>query len=158
MRDFQFGKTDAYQQARDASIQGAGEEVSRQGQLQLADRAAITGENANQNTQNLQYAQQNNQNNLTQSNQSAVLRQQALAEAMQRRGFSINEINAILNGQQVAMPQMPGFSTASAAQPVQYLDAAKSQYQSQLDAFNAQQGGFAGLMGGVGALAPYFVR
>ena len=46
-----------------------------------------------------------------------TIRQQQLTEQMQKRGFSLNEINALLSGQQVQAPQMPNFSQAAAAQP-----------------------------------------
>lgn len=65
------------------------------------------------------------------------LRQQAIAEENMRRYASLNEMNALLNGQQVTMPSMPQFNASGAAQPTQYMNAAQNQYQSNLDAFNA---------------------
>ena len=58
------------------------------------------------------------------------IRQQAISEEAQRRGMSLNELNALLTGQQVSMPQ--GFagapnSTAGAAQGANYLGAATAQ-------------------------------
>ena len=86
-------------------------------------------------------------------------RQQALSEALQRRGWSLNEINAAISGQQVGMPGMPGFTRAGAAQPTQYLPAAQSQYGAELDQFNAEQLGLQGLYSGLSTLgsaaAPY---
>ncbi|MBU90821.1 MAG: hypothetical protein CL475_00165, partial [Acidobacteria bacterium] len=55
------------------------------------------------------------------------LRQQAIAEEAQRRGMSINEMNALMTGQQVATPQMPQFLGAGAAQAPQLLAAAQAQ-------------------------------
>lgn len=52
-------------------------------------------------------------------------RQQAISEMAQQRGQSLNELNALLTGSQVSMPQMPSFSQAGVAQPMQALDAAK---------------------------------
>ena len=43
------------------------------------------------------------------ANYANALRQQQIGEAMGRRGQSLNEINALLSGQQVGMPQMPTF-------------------------------------------------
>lgn len=88
-------------------------------------------------------------------------RQAAIAEEAQRRGMSLNELNAIMTGQQVQNPQMPGFIGASAAQPVNYLGAAQGQYQAALDAYNAKQaqgqGMMSGLFGlGASALGSYF--
>lgn len=66
-------------------------------------------------------------------------RGQQAAEAMQRQGFSLNQINGILNGQQVGLPQTPGFATAGGSQPVQALSAAQSTGAQNLNAFNANQ-------------------
>lgn len=76
------------------------------------------------------------------------LRQEQIAEEMQRRGFTINEMNAILNGQQVNMPNMPGFNAAQASQATNYTGAAQDQYGAEMDAFNAQQQQMQGLMQG----------
>lgn len=55
------------------------------------------------------------------------IRQQQLTEAMTQRGFSLNEINALMSGDQVGLPQMPNFAEASAAQPADYQGAAAQQ-------------------------------
>lgn len=80
------------------------------------------------------------------------LRQQAIAEQMQRRGMSLNEMNAVLSGQQVGMPQMPSFNTAQASQTPNLLGAMQSGYDAQLGAYNAQQAGNSNLMGGLFSL------
>ena len=92
--------------------------------------------------QNMQYANMMNQ-----------LRQQAIAEQMQRRGMSLNEMNALLTGQQVGMPQMPRFNAAGASETPQLLNAGQMGYQANLDAFNAQQQGLSNTMGGLTNLA-----
>lgn len=51
------------------------------------------------------------------SNYANQLRQAQMAEAMSRRGWSLNEMNALLSGQQVGMPQMPDFMGAQARTP-----------------------------------------
>ena len=85
-----------------------------------------------------------------QSSQYAnMIRQQQIAEEMQRRGFSLNEINAILTGQQVNTPQMPTFNPAARAETPQYLNAAGMQFQSNLDRFSADQAGLNSLYGGI---------
>ena len=63
-------------------------------------------------------------------------RQQALAEAMQARNMPLNEMNALLTGQQVGMPQMPGFTNA---QGPNLTGAANTTYQQGLDAYSIQQ-------------------
>ena len=84
---------------------------------------------------------------------SAQLRQQEIAEYLQERGVPINEVNALMTGQQVQSPQMPGFNTASRAQGVDYLGAAGQQYDSSLDAFNIGQSSKQGLQSGMFNLA-----
>ena len=66
---------------------------------------------------------------------------------MQKRGFSLNEINALLSGQQVNAPQMPNFSQAASAQ-------AAPIYQSAVDQGNFDQASnpMSGLMGLAGTL------
>lgn len=76
------------------------------------------------------------------------LRQQQIAEEMQKRGLTINEMNAILTGQQIGMPSMPGFNAAQSSQATDYSGAAKDQYGAEMDAFNAQQQQMQGLMQG----------
>lgn len=73
------------------------------------------------------------------SNLATTLRQQALAEEMQRRGFSLNEINAILHGQQVSMPGQPSFMGANRSETTDYSGAASNQFQADMDRFSAKQ-------------------
>jgi len=88
------------------------------------------------------------------------IRQQQIAEAMQQRGQSLNEINALLSGQQVGMPQMPNFQAASAAQAAPIYQGAVDQgnYNAQMSPWNAILGlggsalGAAGAAGGFGNL------
>ena len=81
------------------------------------------------------------------ANSQNQLRQQAIAEMLQRRGTSLNEMNALLNGQQVQMPQMPSFNTAGMAQTPNIVGALQSQYDAQLGAYNAQNAGMNNLLG-----------
>ncbi len=84
-------RNDAYQQAQYGSIMGGGQEASRQQGMDLQ-----AGNFQNQG------------------------RQAQLAEAMQQRGFNLNEINALLTGQQVGMPSMPGFNQAGVTKGADY--------------------------------------
>lgn len=85
------------------------------------------------------------------------LRQQDIAELYQQRQQPLNELNALLTGQQVNSPQMPGFTNAQAAQPVQALTAANNQYQAGLDAYNAESANFSNLLGGATGVAGLFL-
>jgi len=81
------------------------------------------------------------------------LRQQAIAEEAQRRGMSLNELNALLTGTQVSMPQgmsQAPNSTAAGSQPIQAVAAAGLQRQ----AANAAGGNdWGSALGGLGSLA-----
>ncbi|NBW22981.1 MAG: tail fiber domain-containing protein [Caulobacteraceae bacterium] len=94
--------------------------------------------------QAMQQQQGMNQNYANYQNQ---LRQQAIAEQMQRRGMSLNEMNALLSGQQVAMPQMPSFVSSGRAETPNILGATQMGYDAQLGAYNAQQAGLGNLLG-----------
>jgi len=83
-------------------------------------------------------------------------RQQGIAELLQRRGMTLNEINALMGGQQVGMPQMPGFSQAGMAQTPDYLGAMGNQYGAQLNQYNAGQAQLQSQMGGMMNMLPYF--
>jgi len=81
------------------------------------------------------------------------LRQQAIAEQMQRRGMSLNEMNAVLTGQQVGMPQMPTFNTAQRSETPNILGATQMGYDAQLGAVNANNAASANTLSGLGSLA-----
>jgi DNA-binding transcriptional MerR regulator len=103
------------------SASGAGRDESNAMFTQMMNR--------NQNTfgQNLQANQQNYGQMMQGSQYANALRQQALTEQMQKRGFSLNEINALLSGQQVSSPQMPSFTGASQAAPAPIYQAGVDQ-------------------------------
>lgn len=122
--------------------QGVGEQNT---QGQFFNQAAQTafGQALGANAQN--YGQQ-----LQSANYANQLRQQQMAEAMQQRGFSLNEINALLSGQQVGMPQMPNFSNATAAQAAPIYQGAVDQgnYQAATSPWNALAGIGGAALGG----------
>ncbi len=84
-------------------------------------------------------------------------RQQGIAELLQRRGSTLNEINALLGGQQVGMPQMPGFSQAGLPATPNYLGAMGQGYDASLNRYNAQQAQWQSLMNGGTNLASLFM-
>ena len=94
---------------------------------------------------------------MTQSKYSNQIRQQQLTEAMQLRGFELNEINALLAGQQVGMPQMPSFAQAESSVPSDIIgagvaqanaDAAADPTNALIGAAGSIGGGFAAASGG----------
>lgn len=137
--DLRNSQNDARQQASFGATAGAGAEASR-----------MYGMDAN--TANMSFGQ-NTQNSNLQTQQ----RQQQIAEQMQRRGFSLNEINAIISGQQVGMPSMPSFSNAGRADATNYMGAAQNQYGAALDAANAKNAGWGNLFGGIAQAGSSFL-
>ena len=131
-------------QAFNQGLQGAQFQNQAIGQAQGLDLSRMqAGNQASQQQFNMNqaYANQQNQN-----------RQQAIAEQMQRRGMSLNEMNALLTGQQVGMPQMPNFSQSGRAETPNMLGATQMGYNAAMDGYNAQQAGFGNMLGGLFSL------
>jgi hypothetical protein len=80
-------------------------------------------------------------------------RQQQIAEGQARRGQTLNELNALLSGSQVSMPNMPNFNQAQRSESTQYNQAAQNTAQQNLDQWNAQQAARQSTMQGIGSLA-----
>jgi hypothetical protein len=70
------------------------------------------------------------------ANYQDQLRQEQIAEDMQQRGFTTNEINAMLTGQQVQTGPSPQFNAAGSSLPTNYSGAATSAYGADLNAAN----------------------
>ncbi len=131
-------ETDAYGQLQsDAITQGLNEQSALwnqnlQGRQQYVGErqssSAFRNQAANQAFQQMMAAnQQNFGQGMQAANYGNQLRQSQLAEMMQRRGQGLNEINALLYGQQVQNPQMPSFSPGGAAQPAPIYQAGADQ-------------------------------
>lgn len=82
--------------------------------------------------------------NLDQANRAAALQEQAY---MQDR--PLNLINALRTGAQVQNPQFQQFAQQGQVAGPNLLGAAQAQYQSDLDAYNAEQASSGGLMSGL---------
>jgi hypothetical protein len=80
-------------------------------------------------------------------------RQQAIAEQAQRRGISLNEMNAIINGQQINPAQMPSFNPAGQGAGANYLAAAQGQGQSDMARWQADLANTQATNAGAGTLA-----
>ena len=157
-------RTDAYQQAQYGSIMGGGQEATRtvgmqrEGRAQDLQQELASGQFGNQAAQQA-FAQQqaaggqNFAQQSSQSQQQSQQRQAQMSEIMQQRGFNLNEINALLTGQQVGMPQMTSFNQAGRVAGTDYSGATGQQYQGQLDQFSADQALMQGLMSGAGGMA-----
>ena len=116
----------------------------QQNQFNMAKGAGeyANAQNQQQFGQNLQGGNFQNQN-----------RQQALAEQAMQRGMSLNEMNALLSGTQVGMPQMPTFTNSVPAGAVNYSGAGGQQYNAAMNNYNAQQQQQQGLFSGLANIA-----
>ena len=125
-------ETDATNQAL-WSANAAGRDESGQMFDQMRDRSqTMYGQALGSN-------QQNFQQNMQSAGYANQIRQQQMAEQMQQRGFSLNEINALLSGQQVGMPSMPSFMGAQSAEPAPVYQAgvAQGNYDAATNPWNA---------------------
>ena len=114
-----------------------GSEAGRRANMQLSDQFGA------QDRQMLGQAMQEGRSDIS---AQQTQRGAAIAEEAQRRGMSLNELNALLTGQQVSMPSMPGFQNAGVAQAPQLSAALQQQ-----TAFNQSQGPDIGQLVGTGA-------
>lgn len=152
---------DASQSARlTAASEGRQESALNWGQ-QMGQNQNIFNQNLSKNAQNYGMDMSNNQNKFQQSlaannqnfnqqsqaaQQANALRQQQMIEQMQQRGFGLNEINAMISGQQVGMPQFGGYNQAGYTPGADYAGAAMNEG-------NFDQGSYQALWGGIGSLA-----
>jgi len=83
----------------------------------------------------------------------STTRQSQISEELQKRGWTINEINSLISGREVGMPGMPEFRGAGRWETPQLMAAGNNQYSAALDQYNAKQAGFQGMMSGFGSLA-----
>jgi hypothetical protein len=155
---------DAQRQAQYQATIGSGAEAQRMLGMDASTRAQMFGERGTQGQfgnqaqqqdfgQQQQAGQQDFQNLMQSSQYQNQLRQQQIAEAQQARGQSLNEMNALLSGQQVNMPSMPSYNTAARSEGNQALQAAQLTGQANLDAYNARQQATQGMMSGIGSIA-----
>lgn len=121
------------------------QDLLQAGQFQNQARAQGMNEQSAMNTynQNLDFRQSDYYNQM---------RQQMINEEIARRGYSLNEVNALLNNQQVGLPQFNGFSNAGQAQAPQFLAAAQMQGQQNAANASADNAFMNSLFGGAGSL------
>ena len=141
-------------------LQGQGQQFQQDlagGQFQNAAQAQGFGQGMAQNQQNFGMMSgagaQNFQQQMQASQYQNTLRQQQIAEQMQQRQMPLNEMNALLTGAQVQMPNMPSFNTSQSAGGANYSGAAGQQYSAGMDAYNAKQQQNQALMSGIGSVA-----
>ena len=166
MDNFNRARNDAYQQAQFGATIGAGQEASRMYGMDLGLRgqqfqeAGAAGQFANEATRQafadmLRGGGQQFGEEMQGANYQNRLRQQQIAEGQQRRNYSLNEINAILTGQQVAQPNMPDFSYAQRSETPQMLAAANMGWNADMDVMNANRSFWNDIGAGIGAVTPW---
>lgn len=138
------GQLAANNQAFNQDLASGGFTNSARTGQQAMDQSAAQFNNT---TMNNQFSQQ-----MATANYQNVLRQQQIAEAQMRQLQPLNNMNALLTGQQVSMPQMPSFAQAGAYQPTQYVNAANGQYQADVANANAQNAASNNFMSGLFSL------
>jgi hypothetical protein len=133
------------------AMAAGGAEQQRMQQMLLQQQGQAFGQAGTAQQQQNAALQAQQAGDITGANFQNQLRLQQISEEAQRRGMTLNEMIGVMEGQQVATPQMPGFIGASAGQAPNLVGAANAQYQQGLDAYNAsqmqQQGQNAGISG-----------
>lgn len=108
-------------------------------QQALQERMALAGYNTDQS---YQYADYHNK-----------LRQQQLNEYLTQRGFTLNEIQALMNNQQVGVPQFNQFTAASKADTAPILQGSYMQGQQNAANASADNAFMNNLLGGASSIA-----
>ena len=108
---------------------------SQQDRADMADR-----QRAQQVVEQLGFGGQAFTQQMQQQDQQNALRQRAIAEQQGREVSALNLQNASTSGQQVGMPQMPGYNTADRWQGPDYLGAANMQGQFDNDQYATSMG------------------
>lgn len=80
-------------------------------------------------------------------------RNRQLTEMMQKRGMSLNEINALISGQQVSSPNQAAFKSAGRSQGVDYTGVANSEYGASKDSASIDNAAMDSLLKGGTSLA-----
>jgi len=79
-------------------------------------------------------------------------RQQGIQEQQYFNSRDLNNLNALRTGSQVTNPQFGSYAQQQTTAGPDYSGAAQAGYGAQMDAYNAQQAGAGGLMGGLFSL------
>jgi hypothetical protein len=146
--DMQMGQADLYNRSGGQLFQqDLASQNFRNQSLQQAAQMDIQRQQAENAARQAQF-----QMEMQSAEQQNRLRQQAIAEQQLMRAMPLNEMNALLTGQQVGMPQMPGFQNAGRADTPDLLNAANMQYQAALDAQNAKNAALGNTMSGLFSL------
>jgi hypothetical protein len=153
MADLERARESAYAGARSDAVTGGGAEASRLYGMGLGARQQFVSEAGQRFGAGMQRAGTRFGQRMASSSYDTQRREAAMREALTRRGWSLNEANALMSGQQVGMPTMPGFSGASAGQAPNLLGAAGQQWAADLAKYGLTQAQIQGLLNGFGNFA-----
>lgn len=167
MKNFNDSRNDAYSSAQNDAITFGGEEASRNFGMDLASGGQQYSEELGAgNFANAARAQSLSEqtgikdrdfNNATmEANNANALRTGRINEEQQERQSSLNEMNAVLSGQQVNPANMAAVNMAGRAQGTNYTGAMQDTYAADLNRSNASNMGMQGLMGGISGLGGLF--
>jgi hypothetical protein len=167
MKNYNDQKNDAYSSAQNDAIIMGGAEASRNFGMDLSaggQRYAEelgAGNFANQaRAQSLQeqtgIKDRAYINAQDEANNANALRTSAINEEQTRRQQSLNEMNAVLSGQQVNPAQMAPVQMASRSAGTDYTGAMQNTYDADLNRTNASNMGMQGLMSGATSVAGMF--
>jgi hypothetical protein len=115
------------------------------GQQGLQDRMAVTGFNNN-------VGQRGFANDIVGRNFQNETRDAEIQEQIRLRGNQLNELNALISGAQVAMPQGQAFNAGTIGN-TDVAGITQQGYQNQLAAFNQAQQQQGAMLGGIAGLA-----
>lgn len=132
-------------------------------QAQLANQGITAGSEAYNNA--LTQFQQGRNDAYNQASLAGInlgMQQQGLTNQQQQQAFQnesylrqlpLQELQALMGGTQVSMPQMPGYSQAGLGQAPDLVGSANANYNAALNQYNANQAQQSGLFGGLGSIA-----
>lgn len=120
------------------------------GQLGLSQQNQAFGQNMQANAQNFQQQQ-------AMAAYQNQLRQQQIAEAQQQQNWSLNALNALLNGQQVSNPSFANFMGAQQGAGVDYSGAGRSQFDAGMQQQQMQNQAVGQALQGASGIASMFM-
>jgi hypothetical protein len=153
-------RNDAYQTAMNNATAQASADASRVQGMDLnaanfgnTAQNQIFGQNLNAANFGNQAQQQDFAQQMNMSNYQNTLRQAQFAMQQQERLQPLNEMNALITGQQVGMPQMPTFNQATPYKGVDYSGATAAQGAWDMNTYNQQQAASSAFTNGLFSLA-----
>lgn len=163
MKNYSDSKNDAYSSAQNDAITFGGAEASRNfgmdlsagGQRYAEELGAGNFANSARDQslrEQMGIKDRAYSNAQDEANNANALRTSKINEEQTRRQQSLNEMNAVLSGQQVNPAQMAGVNMASRSAGTNYTGAMQDTYAADLNRSNASNMGIQGAMSGISSL------